>query len=129
MAKDKKNSSSKNPDKKSKKGKKSPPSKPAAEGLTGLLAQVQTVSDLRRQVGELSTGQVVVGGVALLAAGLTYWAKQRSSTAPASVAPPIAPTAAPAAAPAPTVEEKPEPVEAEVVAVTKKKAKPRKKAE
>lgn len=124
MAKDKKNSSSKSPEKKTNKGKKRK-SAPEAAGLNGLLGQLQTVTDLRRQVGQLSAGQVVVGGVALLAAGLTYWAKQRASTtSPTRVAPAASP------APSPVVEEQPSQVEPEVAAVTpKKKAKARKKVE
>ena len=31
-----------------------------------------------KEIGKLSTGQKVAGGVALLAAGLTYWAKKQS---------------------------------------------------
>ena len=37
-----------------------------------------------KQIGKLSTGQKLVGGVALLAAGLTYLAKQQAE-APAAV--------------------------------------------
>ncbi|UOQ68915.1 hypothetical protein [Hymenobacter volaticus] len=125
MAKDKKNSSSKELEKKNKKGKKSKPA-PAAEGFNGLLAQFNTVKDLRRQVGELSTGQVVVGGVALLAAGLTYWAKQRANTPSVTS---VAPTASPVPASNPAVEEQQDQVETAATVAPKRKAKARKKAE
>ena len=113
MAKDKKNSSPKT-DKKSKKRKKRQPS---PEGLNGLLAQFQTVGDLRRQVSQLSTGQVVVGGVALLAAVLTYWAQQRASAAPTGA------TSSPlrAATPSPAVGQEQSPTAAGAAGVAPKK--------
>ncbi|HEX8425746.1 hypothetical protein [Hymenobacter sp.] len=37
-----------------------------------------------KQIGKLSTGQKIVGGVALLAAGLTYLAKQQADAGSAS---------------------------------------------
>ncbi|MDF7813981.1 hypothetical protein [Hymenobacter sp. YC55] len=128
MAKDKKNSSPKPTDKKSKKEKKGSKNQAAPEGLTGMLGQLQTVSDLRRQVGQLSPGQVVVGGVALLAAGLTYWAKQRTKTVtPVSVTPPVSPASV-AAAPSATEGAEQGPTESDAPAIApKKKAKPRKK--
>lgn len=39
-----------------------------------------------KEIGKLSTGQKLVGGIALVAAGLTYLAQQRG--APAASAPP-----------------------------------------
>jgi len=37
-----------------------------------------------KEIGKLSTGQKLVGGIALLAAGLTYLAKQQADETPAS---------------------------------------------
>ena len=87
--------------KKASKSKKSAHHKPK-KGLSSpaagsaWLAPWQTVRDLGHQVSRLSTGQQVVGGLALLAAGFTYWAKQRPRGTSAT-----SQAAAPMAAPAP----------------------------
>lgn len=43
-----------------------------------------------KQIGKLSTGQKIVGGVALLAAGLTYVAKKQAEAGPSTDASPDA---------------------------------------
>ncbi|WP_310392784.1 hypothetical protein [Hymenobacter sp.] len=56
-------------------------------------ASLKKFRKVTRQVTKLNTGQKLVGGVALLAAGLTYLAKQRGGA--------TEPTPAPGADPAP----------------------------
>ncbi|WP_375435763.1 hypothetical protein [uncultured Hymenobacter sp.] len=60
-----------------------------------------------KQLTKLSTGQKVVGGVALLAAGLTYLAKKQAAAGPATDASPDA-TAAEATLAKLTDEEEPQ---------------------
>lgn len=123
MAKDKKKLNNKNSTPKKQKSK--PAKKPSAlpEGVSALLAQVQTVG---QQVSQLSTSQKVVGGVTLLAAGLTYWAKQRArEAAPTSAGPGAAPVP-----PSPAVDNEQHLAPTSPAAVTpQKKAKARKRAE
>ena len=61
------------------------------DGLSDDLLDMATLSikkfrKVTKEIGKLSTGQKLVGGVALLAAGLTYLAKQQAD-APAPDAP------------------------------------------
>lgn len=42
-----------------------------------------------KQIGKLSTGQKLVGGIALVAAGLTYLAQQEADAAPKTPAAPL----------------------------------------
>lgn len=78
MAKDKKASAGKK-----KQGKKSR----KADGLLDDAAKsLKKFRKVTRHVGRLSTGQKLVGGIALVAAGLTYWAKKQATEAAATAA-------------------------------------------
>ncbi len=63
---------------------------------------VVSIKQFRRvtkQIGKLSTGQKLVGGLTLLAAGLTYLARQQASSPPIAARPATPPLPPPAEAP------------------------------
>ena len=79
---------------KKKNAKKAVPSNSLFDSAATAIKKYRRVT---KQIGKLSTAQKVVGGAALLAAGLTYLAQQRAAgpaAAPAADAPPEAPATA-----------------------------------
>ncbi|PJJ53274.1 hypothetical protein [Hymenobacter chitinivorans] len=121
MAKDKKKSAKKGKD------------KSAASPVEGAVKVLRKFRKTTRAVGKLSTGQKIVGGVALLAAGLTYLAKKHAEeeaankarpgaeaaeAALASLAAPAEPRAVP---PAPAAEDAAGPREARLTVSKPKK--------
>ncbi|MDO7850615.1 hypothetical protein [Hymenobacter convexus] len=57
----------------------------ASEDILDVAAlSIKKFRKVTREIGKLSTGQKLVGGIALVAAGLTYLATQDSSEAPDS---------------------------------------------
>lgn len=55
---------------------------PVSDGIMDAAAlSLKKYRKVTRQIGKLSTGQKVVGGIALLAAGLTYLAKKQAESA------------------------------------------------
>jgi len=69
-----------------------------SEDVLGIAAiSIKKFRKVTKQIGKLSTGQKLVGGVALLAAGLTYLAKTEGETT-VPVADPLAPERGPASA-------------------------------
>ena len=62
------------------KKKKSKKDQPSEDLLVGAALSIKKFRQVTKQITKLSTGQKVVGGIALLAAGLTYWATQSPSS-------------------------------------------------
>lgn len=63
------------------KKKKSKKDQPSEDLLGGAALSIKKFRKVTKEITKLSTGQKVVGGIALLAAGLTYWATQSPSSA------------------------------------------------
>lgn len=62
-----------------------------SEDMLGAAAlSIKKFRKVTKEITKLSTGQKVVGGFALLAAGLTYWATQSSSVDEKTTAGPVA---------------------------------------
>lgn len=78
-----------------KKKKKHSKKDDASDNLLGIAAlSVKKFRKVAKEIGKLSTGQKLAGGIALVAAGLTYLAQQETAAAPKALArdapPPLA---------------------------------------